>query len=39
MKALFMTVIGWEFQEWPEMNYVTFSAGRGNLGSGFNPLS
>jgi predicted enzyme related to lactoylglutathione lyase len=39
MKAFYGTVFGWAFQEWPEMNYVTFSTGEGELGGGFSPVS
>lgn len=39
MKAFYGSVFGWEFQDWPEMNYVTFSTGEGNLGGGFNPVT
>jgi predicted enzyme related to lactoylglutathione lyase len=39
MKAFYGSVFGWEFQDWPEMNYVTFTTGEGKLGGGFSPVS
>jgi uncharacterized protein len=35
----YRTVFGWETQDFPEMNYITFSSGEGNPGGGFNPVS
>lgn len=31
----YSSVFGWELQEWPEMNYTTFSSGEGSVGGGF----
>lgn len=39
MKSFYGGVFGWEFQDFPEMNYVTFSTGNGGLGGGFNPVT
>ncbi len=39
MKSFYGNVFGWSFQEWPEMNYVTFTTGEGSIGGGFNPVS
>lgn len=32
-------VFGWQYQEFPEMNYTTFETGEGGVGGGFNPVS
>ena len=32
-------VFGWEYQEFPEMNYTMFTTGEGGVGGGFNPVS
>ena len=32
-------VFGWEYQEFPEMNYTTFTTGEEGVGGGFNPVS
>lgn len=34
----YSSVFGWETQEFPEMDYTTFSTG-GDAGGGFNPIS
>ena len=39
MKAFYGSAFGWEFQDWPEMNYVTFTTGEGGVGGGFSPIS
>ena len=39
MKSFYGKAFGWKFQDFPEMNYVTFSTGEGGLGGGFNPVS
>ena len=39
MKNFYGGVFGWEFEDFPEANYVTFSSGEGNLGGGFNPVT
>lgn len=31
-------VFGWQTQEFPDMNYITFSSGEGSPGGGFNPV-
>lgn len=31
-------VFGWELQDWPEMNYTTFTSGEGAPGGGFNDV-
>ncbi len=38
-KAFYNQVFGWEMQDFPEMNYVTFSSGEGAPGGGFNQVS
>lgn len=35
----YQDVFGWQLQEYPEMNYTTFSSGDGSLGGGFSPVS
>ncbi len=39
MKKFYGDVFDWEFEDFPEANYVTFSTGEGNLGGGFNPVT
>jgi hypothetical protein len=31
-------LFGWSIQEFPEMNYTTFTTGEGQVGGGFNPV-
>lgn len=39
-KQFYGNVFGWQFQDWPEMNYVTFApAGPEATGGGFNPVN
>lgn len=35
----YSNIFGWELQEFPEMNYTTFSSGEGSLGGGFASFS
>ncbi len=32
-------VFGWEYQDFPEMDYTTFTSGEDGIGGGFNPVS
>lgn len=38
-KKFYGDVFGWQFQDYPEMNYVTFQAAENELGGGLNPVS
>lgn len=31
-------IFGWETQDYPEMDYTTFTSGEGGIGGGFNPV-
>jgi len=37
--AFYSKVFGWALQEFPDMNYTTFTPGEGEVGGGFNPIS
>ena len=39
MKKFYGAAFGWEFADFPEMNYVTFTSGEGDVGGGFNPIT
>jgi predicted enzyme related to lactoylglutathione lyase len=41
VKALakfYVDTFGWETQNWPEMDYITFTSGKERVGGGFNPV-
>ncbi len=38
LAKFYVDSFGWETKSWPEMNYITFSSGKGDLGGGFNPV-
>ncbi len=38
MKQFYGDSFGWTFEDFPDMNYVTFSTGASELGGGFNPV-
>ncbi|MCZ7546034.1 MAG: VOC family protein [Anaerolineae bacterium] len=38
MKKFYGEAFGWTFQDYPDMNYVTFRSGEGQPGGGFNPV-
>ncbi|HZD11757.1 MAG TPA: VOC family protein [Candidatus Binatia bacterium] len=31
-------IFGWQFQDYPDMNYTTFTSGEGGVGGGYNPV-
>ena len=37
--GFYESVFGWNVEEFPEMNYITFSSGENSPGGGFNPVS
>ena len=39
MKKFYGGIFGWDFEDFPEANYVTFTAGEDSLGGGFNPVT
>lgn len=39
MKDFYGKLFGWSFQDYPDMNYVTFNTGQEQTGGGFNPVS
>lgn len=39
LSQFYNSVFGWELQEFPDMNYTTFSSGEGSLGGGFSSIS
>jgi uncharacterized protein len=38
LAEFYSSIFGWELQEFPDMNYTTFSSGQGGLGGGFAPV-
>lgn len=38
-KNFYGNVFNWEFQDYPDMNYTTFTTEQGQLGGGFNPVA
>lgn len=39
MKDFYGKLFGWSFQDFPDVNYVTFTTGEGQTGGGFSPVS